>query len=273
MIRGTAHNPDTFFQARETVNPFYARVPEIVQQADGPFRRADRPAVSSVRLRRRAGRRTGRGPDGLGRRNGARHGRGAAREWARRSACCRCACTGRSPRTHCSRLCRAVCGAVAVLEQTKEPGAPGEPLYLDVVEHAGAGGGARPAATMPMVIGGRYGLSSKDFNPAMAKAVFDELRKPRAAERLHRRHQRRCLAHQPRRSIRHSDRTGRCGAGGVLRSRRRRHGGRQQEQREDHRRGCRAAMRRDISFTIRTSRARRRFRICASARGRSMRPI
>ena len=53
FIRGTAHNPDTFFQARETVNPFYARMPAIVQQRWTDSRRADRPAVPPVRLRRR----------------------------------------------------------------------------------------------------------------------------------------------------------------------------------------------------------------------------
>jgi len=64
--------------------------------------------------------------------------------------------------------------ALAVLEQTKEPGATGEPLYLDVVTTLAQ---AAPAGSrrMPVVIGGRYGLSSKDFSPAMAKAVFDEL--------------------------------------------------------------------------------------------------
>ena len=69
------------------------------------------------------------------------------------------------------------CRAIAVLEQTKESGAPGEPLYLDVVTtlaQAVAGGRRR---TMPRVIGGRYGLGSKNFNPAQAKAVFDELKK------------------------------------------------------------------------------------------------
>ena len=50
VVRGTAHNPDTFFQARETVNPFYARTPGIVQDSDGPVRRADRPALPPVRL-------------------------------------------------------------------------------------------------------------------------------------------------------------------------------------------------------------------------------
>ena len=71
----------------------------------------------------------------------------------------------------------ATCRAIAVLEQTKEPGATGEPLYLDVVESLAQAVSRNQRLTMPRVIGGRYGLSSKDFNPGMAKAVFDELKK------------------------------------------------------------------------------------------------
>src|SRR6185437_3161577 len=68
---------------------------------------------------------------------------------------------------------------VAVLDRTKEPGGAGEPLFQDVVT-ALAGAVARgERATMPHVIGGRYGLSSKEFTPAMAKAVLDELKAPR----------------------------------------------------------------------------------------------
>ena len=89
---------------------------------------------------------------------------------------------------------------IAVLDRTKEPGGTGEPLFQDVVT-ALAGAVARgERATMPHVIGGRYGLSSKDFTPAMAKAAFDELKAPRPRTELHRRHQRRCEPHQPRRS-------------------------------------------------------------------------
>ena len=67
---------------------------------------------------------------------------------------------------------------MAVLEQTKEPGAPGEPLYLDVVTTLAAAVARGKRASLPLVIGGRYGLSSKDFSPSQAKAVFDELAKP-----------------------------------------------------------------------------------------------
>ena len=69
--------------------------------------------------------------------------------------------------------------ALAVLDRTKEPGAPGDPLYLDVMTALGEAAGRRasPFAREPRVIAGRYGLSSKEFTPAMVKAIFDELDK------------------------------------------------------------------------------------------------
>ncbi len=77
---------------------------------------------------------------------------------------------------HLSRRCPTLCKCHRVLDRTKEPGAIGEPLYQDVVtalseawvEHA-------ENLALPRVIGGRYGLSSKEFTPAMAKSVFDAL--------------------------------------------------------------------------------------------------
>src|SRR5262249_47275683 len=65
--------------------------------------------------------------------------------------------------------------SVAVLDRTKDPGAPGEPLFQDVVTALAEEVAAGRFPAMPMVIGGRYGLSSKEFDPAMAKAVFDNL--------------------------------------------------------------------------------------------------
>src|SRR6185503_9435628 len=66
---------------------------------------------------------------------------------------------------------------IAVLDRTKEPGAIGEPLYQDVVTAIAEAlaDGTAPFSTQPRIIGGRYGLGSKEFTPAMAKAVFDEL--------------------------------------------------------------------------------------------------
>ena len=65
-----------------------------------------------------------------------------------------------------------------MLDRTKEVGGPGEPLYLDVVTTFAEALAAGRIPSMPVIVGGRYGLSSKDFDPAMAKAVFDELKKP-----------------------------------------------------------------------------------------------
>lgn len=174
FIRGTAHNPDTFFQARETVNPFYAALPGIAQRVMDRF----------------AGL-TGRqyhpfdffGPVDADR---AIIAMGTGAETARVTAETLQA-SGEKVGVLQVRLFRpfsadallsalpATVKAIAVLEQTKEPGAPAEPLYLDVVavlNRAFATGGR---AMMPRVVGGRYGLSSKDFSPALAKAVFDEL--------------------------------------------------------------------------------------------------
>src|SRR5690606_6852758 len=66
---------------------------------------------------------------------------------------------------------------IAVLDRTKEPGGAGEPLYQDIVTALAEGlaAGEAPYATMPQVVGGRYGLSSKEFTPAMVKAVLDNL--------------------------------------------------------------------------------------------------
>ena len=81
---------------------------------------------------------------------------------------------------------------IAALDRTKEPGATGEPLYQDVVTaiFESVADGSAPFETMPRIIGGRYGLSSKEFNPGMVKAVFDELASPGAKRALYGRHQR-----------------------------------------------------------------------------------
>ena len=120
---------------------------------------------------------------------------------------------------------------IAVLDRTKEPGAVGEPLYLEVVAALAEAmdGDTPPFATAPRVIGGRYGLSSKEFTPSMIKPVFDELAAPPAEAALHGRHLRRRHPPQPAdRRPTSSSAPGRRGAGGVLRPRLRRHGRREQ---------------------------------------------
>jgi len=169
VVRGTAHNPDTFFQARETANPYYANVPGIVQ------REMDRFAALTGRQYKLF---EYSGPPDADRvvvlmGSGAETVRATAAELCER---------GEKVGVLQVRLYRPFAAeafvaalpksvrGVAVLEQTKESGAPGEPLYLDVITTL-----AQAFRLPATIIGGRYGLSSKDFNPSMAKAVFDEL--------------------------------------------------------------------------------------------------
>ena len=176
FIRGTAHNPDTFFQAREAVNPFYAKVPAIVAKIMAQFG-----AVTGRRY-------------GLFEYEGTADAErvlvlmGSGAETARQTVMALVA-KGAKVGVVQVRLYRpfsaadflavlpASVTAIAVLEQTKEPGSTGEPLYLDVVATLAEAVGRGERASMPRVVGGRYGISSKDFTPAMAKAAFDELLK------------------------------------------------------------------------------------------------
>ena len=177
FIRGTAQNPDTFFQARETVNPFYAKVPGIVQSTMDTlgeltgrqyhlFEYDGSADADRVIVLMGSGAGTARETAAALQRTGEKVGVLQVRLFRPFSA------------EHFLTALPRTCRAVAVLEQTKEPGATGEPLYLDVIESLAQALSRSDRSTMPKVIGGRHGLSSKDFNPAMAKAVFDELKKP-----------------------------------------------------------------------------------------------
>ncbi|MEJ2515584.1 MAG: pyruvate:ferredoxin (flavodoxin) oxidoreductase [Gammaproteobacteria bacterium] len=170
FIRGTSQNPDVYFQARETVNPFYAAVPGAVQSA-------------MDRLAERCGRKYHLF-DYFGDPEAERVivVMGSAAETAREAME---VLNARGERVGLVQvhLFRPFAGgafldalpasvkAVAVLDRSKEPGAPGEPLYLDVSASLAEGGQERRLK----LVGGRYGLSSKEFTPAMVKAVFDEL--------------------------------------------------------------------------------------------------
>ena len=176
FVRGTAHNSDTFFQARETSNPYYARLPAIMQATMDRFAeltgRAYRlfeyegaPDADRVIVLMGSGAETARETAAFLQKAGEGVGVLQVRLYRPFSA------------EHFLAVLPDTCQAIAVLEQAKESGAPGEPLYVDVVTtlaQALANGRRR---SMPRVIGGRYGLGSKNFNPAQAKAVFDELKK------------------------------------------------------------------------------------------------
>ena len=183
VIRGTAQNPDVFFQAREAANPYYDACPAIVQEM------MDRLAARTGRAYRLfdyAGHpQAERVVVVMG--SGAETCAGAVR---------RLAAEGERVGCLTVRLFRpfAVAGFVsalpptvrriAVLDRTKEPGAVADPLYLDVVAALAEARAENPALGEPVVIAGRYGLSSKEFTPAMAKAVFDELKRERPKRRF-----------------------------------------------------------------------------------------
>ncbi len=171
VLRGTAQNPDTFFQGRETVNPYYEACPDIVQKTMDRFANlvgreyrlfeydgapdAERvivvmgssaeTAVETARYLQSKGEKVGVVTVHLYRPFSVKH---------------------------FMKALPATVKTLAVLDRTKEPGSAGEPMYLDVVTAVSEGHGPKPA-----VIGGRYGLSSKEFTPAMVKAVFDEMTK------------------------------------------------------------------------------------------------
>jgi len=178
FIRGTAHNPDTYFQAREAVNPYYARVPGIVEAAMNRFGAVTgrhyrlveyegAPDAERVVVLMGSGCETARETAKALQAGGERVGVVQVRLYRPFSP------------QHFLAAVPPSAGAIAVLEQTKEPGATGEPLYLDVVTVLAQAVADGARAVMPRVIGGRYGISSKDFTPAMVKAALDELKKSR----------------------------------------------------------------------------------------------
>ncbi|MDG4574571.1 MAG: pyruvate:ferredoxin (flavodoxin) oxidoreductase [Defluviicoccus sp.] len=178
FIRGTAQNPDTYFQSRETVNIFYQRVPGIVENAMAKFaglvgRRYQLfdyfgapDAERIVIVMGSAADTTRETVDYLNAR-GEKIGLVQVHLFRPFSA------------SHLLAAIPSTTKAIAVLDRTKEPGGTGEPLYTDVVTafFESFAAGKVPTAAMPKIIGGRYGLSSKEFNPAMVKGVFDELAK------------------------------------------------------------------------------------------------
>jgi pyruvate-ferredoxin/flavodoxin oxidoreductase len=174
FIRGTAHNPDTFFQARESVTPYYEKLPTIVQQAMDRFAGltgrqyhlfdySGAPNAQRVVVLMGSGAETAAAVAKVLAARGESVGVLQVRLFRPFSA------------AHLLAALPASCTRVTVLEQAKEPGASGEPLYLDVVGTLAHAVGRGTRATMPLVTGGRYGLGSKNFSPCMAKAVFDEL--------------------------------------------------------------------------------------------------
>jgi pyruvate-ferredoxin/flavodoxin oxidoreductase len=178
VLRGTAQNPDVYFQARETVNPYYEKVPDIVQSVMDKF------ATLTGRQYKLF--------DYFGAKDAERvivlMGSGAEAthetvghllEEGEKVGMLRVRLFRPFSNKHLIEALPATVRKIAILDRSKEPGASGEPLYKDVLtalsEYVFAGGDKFQA--IPRIVGGRYGLSSKEFNPGMIKGVFDELNK------------------------------------------------------------------------------------------------
>jgi len=175
-IRGTAQNPDTYFQSRETVNPFYAAVPGIVADAMAEFAKVtgrtyhgveyhgDPDATSVVVV-------MGSGAETL--RMAVAH----LQEQGEKVGVVHIRLFRPFPAEELLAVLPSTVTKVAVLDRTKEPGSPGEPLFLDVASTLGEAFASGKLASLPIMTGGRYGLSSKEFTPGMALAIYTELAK------------------------------------------------------------------------------------------------
>jgi pyruvate-ferredoxin/flavodoxin oxidoreductase len=176
FIRGTAQNPDVFFQAREACSPYYAALPGIVQSVMDRFAALTgrqyklydyygAPDAERVMVLMGSGAEAAEEVvDDLSK-QGEKVGVVKVRLYRPFDA-----------KALLEALPKTV-KAIAALDRCKEPGATGEPLYQDLLTVLMENKASLPAAGMPAVIGGRYGLSSKEFTPGMIKAVFDELKK------------------------------------------------------------------------------------------------
>ena len=181
VIRGTSQNPDVYFQGRETVNPYYQAMPDITQKIMDEFAGLTgrhyhlfdyigSDDAEKVIVMMGSGAETAEETVNYLNAQGEKTGLIKVRLFRPFDA-----------EALLSAL-PATIKAIAVLDRTKEPGADGEPLYKDVVTAVSQNSNSdKPLFIQPpMFIGGRYGLSSKEFTPAMVKAVFDELGKSTA---------------------------------------------------------------------------------------------
>jgi pyruvate-ferredoxin/flavodoxin oxidoreductase len=174
VLRGTAQNPDVYFQARETVNPYYMAVPGIVQDAMDRF--------ASLTGRRY------KLYDYIGAADAERvvilmgSGCDVAEETiehlvekGEKVGVLKVRLFRPFSPSHFVAALPSTVQSIAVLDRTKEPGSLGEPLYQEVLTALAETYAAGKIDAMPRVVGGRYGLSSKEFTPAMVKAVLDNL--------------------------------------------------------------------------------------------------
>jgi pyruvate-ferredoxin/flavodoxin oxidoreductase len=171
VVRGTSQNPDVFFQAREAANTFYEKVPSIVQKTMDDFYKhtgrqynlfdyVGHPKAERIIIIMGSGEGAVKETVDTLVNNGEKVGALFVRLYRPFSI------------SHFINKLPKTVEKIAVLDRTKEPGSIGEPLYLDIVTAF-----AESNRITPVIVGGRYGLSSKEFNPAMVKGIYDELLK------------------------------------------------------------------------------------------------
>jgi pyruvate-ferredoxin/flavodoxin oxidoreductase len=176
VMGGTAQNPDVYFQGRETCNPFYLATPKIVEEAMNKFAGivgrqyklfdyVGAPDAEKVIIMMGSGAETAHETVDYLNSKGAKVGLIKVRLYRPFST------------KHFMAVLPKTVKKIAVLDRTKEPGALGEPLYLDIRTAIGEAmaDGIAPFDKYPVIVGGRYGLGSKEFTPAMVKAVYDNL--------------------------------------------------------------------------------------------------
>ncbi|MBS3751211.1 MAG: pyruvate:ferredoxin (flavodoxin) oxidoreductase, partial [Anaerolineales bacterium] len=178
VIRGTAQNPDIFFQARETVNPYYNEAPDIVQSYMDRFAEltgrqynlfdyVGHPEAERVLVIIGCGGETVEETAKYLQKQGEKVGVVRVRLYRPFSV------------KHFVNALPATTKVIGTLDRTKEPGSAGEPLYQDAITaiKEALEEGTVPFSETPLLVGGRYGLSSKEFTPAMVKGLYDELKK------------------------------------------------------------------------------------------------
>ena len=178
FIRGTAQNPDVFFQARETVNSYYLNCPDIVQKVMDKFEKAigrryelfqyfGAPDAERIIILMGSGAETAQETVEYLVKKGEKVGLVKVRLYRPFSI------------KHFINSIPKTVKTIATLDRTKEPGSIGEPLYADIVTaiQEGISEGIASFKNTPKIIGGRYGLSSKEFTPAMVRGLFDEMKK------------------------------------------------------------------------------------------------
>lgn len=178
VMRGSAQNPDVFFQARERLNPYYQACPSIVEKtmkkfasivgrSYGLFDYVGAPDAERVIVMMGSGAETTHETVDFFTAKGEKVGLVKVRLYRPFSI------------EHFLRALPKTVKRIAVLDRCKEPGATGDPLYLDIVTSLSESfsRGQAPFKVFPLILGGRYGLSSKEFTPSMVKAVLDEMKK------------------------------------------------------------------------------------------------